>query len=107
MSEIVLLRRTRLVVAALAFFLEFSCSNASKTAVSREQVLGELQKDKPALHLRVLKSLPDVSLPELEDHFVRRAVHNPWLFGHLIARYGTEKLPGILHGTYSNSDSNK
>jgi hypothetical protein len=67
----------------------------------RSEILRDLEKDAPVLHLRELTSLPDSELPQLETHFSDRAPHHPWLFGHLLARYGTIGVIAKVRSTYA------
>jgi hypothetical protein len=66
----------------------------------RQRVLTDLRKQRPELHLWVLIDLPDKHLPELEAHFAGQAPHHPWLFGHLLARYGTSRVLLSVRQTY-------
>jgi hypothetical protein len=86
--------RVIVLVSIVAATLTTACSqncglNPTEPKPSRQQVLFELHKNAPTLQLRELTALPDPSLPELSEHFAARAAHHPWLFGHLLARYGT------------------
>ena len=53
------------------------------------------------MNLRFLTDLPDRTLPELEEHFAARAPHEPWFFGHLLARYGTQRVLPSVRETYA------
>jgi hypothetical protein len=71
----------------------------------RERVLADLRQDSPKLrfYLRYLTDLPDRELPDLEGHFAARAPYDPWLFGHLLARYGTRRVLPSVRATYVGS----
>lgn len=92
------------VVAGL--YVTGSCSHreaASRTEakVSRQEVLLDLHKNAPTLHVRELTALPDSVLPELDNHFAQHAARNPWLFGHLLARYGTASVLQQVRDIYN------
>lgn len=73
-----------------------SIATDAQTILNREDILSDLRQRSPKLHLRVLSDLPDSELPDLDTHFADRAAHHPWLFGHLLARYGTARaLPSV------------
>lgn len=73
---------------------------------SREQILNDLRKDAPAFHIHILTSLLDEVLPDLDPHFADRAAHNPWLFGHLLARYGSAAKFERVRRTYERDHLN-
>ncbi|HYP13469.1 MAG TPA: hypothetical protein VEQ63_06075, partial [Bryobacteraceae bacterium] len=69
--------------------------------MSRQEVILDLHKNAPTLHLRELTALPDSVLPELDNHFAQRAASNPWLFGRLLARYGTTSVLRQVRDIYN------
>jgi len=81
-------------------FIPVACSYWPKED-HRAVILTDLENDAPVLHLRELASLPDNELPQLEAHFSDRAPHHPWLFGHLLARYGTIGVLAKVRSTYA------
>ena len=83
-------------ILVLALFLT-SCNREREV---RAEILSELSKSQPTLHISVLTSLPDRELPQLEAHFADRAPHHPWLFGRLIARYATAGVLSSVRSTY-------
>jgi len=90
------------VLGAAFFVVALGLINSSchKEKDVRAEILSELKRDTPTLHISVLTSLPDRELPLLEAHSAARAPHHPWLFGQLLARYATSGVLSSVRSTY-------